>query len=311
MRHILLIFLILTSVLSTSSPFLDWLQNFNKTFTLTPAERSVWNKNMDFIAGHNSASSSSFKVGLNQFAHLTQDQYRAQLWSNGLNLSKSPPTRWSPFVVPSSWDWRAKNMVAPVQDSGSCSDEWASVATNQVSSCCAIQGKKPYVQGDVGQVQSCSGGDCCSPGVLSDAFAEMQKFGISNSTSGYGKCLHDETQVFCKLVSVSSIPRGDEDAMKIAVFLQGPVTVGIDASHMSFQFYSSGIYYEPACSPTNINHLLLVIGYGSIGKNDFWIAQNSWGKTWGMSGTILLARNKRNNCGVASAAYSASTKVVH
>jgi hypothetical protein len=28
----------------------------------------------------------------------------------------------------------------------------------------------------------------------------------------------------------------------------------MDASKISFQLYSSGVYYEPACSQTNLNH---------------------------------------------------------
>ena len=38
-----------------------------------------------------------------------------------------------------------------------------------------------------------------------------------------------------------NIPSGDLNALKVALFEEGPISVGIDASHPSFAFYNQGV----------------------------------------------------------------------
>jgi C1A family cysteine protease len=45
---------------------------------------------------------------------------------------------------------------------------------------------------------------------------------------------------------------------------------------------------------------VVVIGYGRIKNQDYWIGKNSWGTEWGTDGFFLIARNRDNHCGIAS-----------
>ena len=41
------------------------------------------------------------------------------------------------------------------------------------------------------------------------------------------------------------MPQGSELDLQVAIAYKGPVSAYIDASHTSFQLYSSGVYDEP------------------------------------------------------------------
>ena len=96
----------------------------------------------------------------------------------------------------------------------------------------------------------------------------------------------------------TDVPSGDEDSLTDALANVGPVAVAIDASHISFQFYSSGIYNERNCYHYLLDHGVLAVGYG----DGYYIVKNSWGTSWGQEGYIWMTRNGSNQCGIATQA---------
>ncbi|XP_043920337.1 procathepsin L-like isoform X3 [Protopterus annectens] len=100
----------------------------------------------------------------------------------------------------------------------------------------------------------------------------------------------------------SLIESGNENAVKAAVASIGPISAAMNAGLETFQFYRSGIYTDPKCSSRVLNHGIVIAGYGSTIQNgtytNYWICKNSWGTTWGMQGYFLVARGKRNLCGI-------------
>jgi len=123
------------------------------------------------------------------------------------------------------------------------------------------------------------------------------------TATGPNTCQFAASNVGATLTSFVNVNQGDENDL-LNKGVSGPVSVAIDASQSSFQFYSSGVYYEPACSSTALDHGVLMVGWGtdSTSGSAYWIVKNSWGTSWGMQGYIWMSRNRNNNCGIATMA---------
>lgn len=72
------------------------------------------------------------------------------------------------------------------------------------------------------------------------------------------------------------IPHMQEDKLQEAVATIGPISVAIDAGHKSFQLYREGVYSEPACSSSRLDHGVLAVGYGTESGDDYWLVKNRY-----------------------------------
>ena len=91
--------------------------------------------------------------------------------------------------------------------------------------------------------------------------------------------------------------------MDLALALQkGPVSIGVDAASTGFRFYKSGIIKRWCGS--DIDHAVLLVGYGTEKGVDYWLVKNSWGPSWGEKGYLRILRdmNKKDAgmCGIQS-----------
>jgi C1A family cysteine protease len=81
-----------------------------------------------------------------------------------------------------------------------------------------------------------------------------------------------------------------------------PVSIAIEADTRTFQLYTSGIITSDACG-TNLDHGVLIVGYGEEGGTKYWKVKNSWGPSWGENGYVKIERSEETNdpgvCGVA------------
>ena len=108
------------------------------------------------------------------------------------------------------------------------------------------------------------------------------------------------------MVDILNIPGqpGNEERLKVAVALIGPISVSIKVT-VNFFFYESGVFYDTECRPGRqkmINHAVTLLGYGTdpSGGGDYWIIHNHWGSHWGENGFARMARNVVINCEIGS-----------
>ena len=95
------------------------------------------------------------------------------------------------------------------------------------------------------------------------------------------------------------MPSESQKDLKKAV-AQQPIATAIEADERNFQLYAGGVL--TADCGTNLDHGVLIAGYGRENHTDFWLIKNSWGPQWGDEGYVKLARSDEagpGQCGLA------------
>lgn len=75
-----------------------------------------------------------------------------------------------------------------------------------------------------------------------------------------------------------------------ALVTEGPISVSVDAG--TFKSYSSGVHDGCNTDSPNINHAVVLVGYGvDTTFGPYWTIRNSWGPNWGENGYIRIRRS--------------------
>ncbi len=252
---------------------------------------------------------------MNKFGDLTSNEF-SQLYLGRFQLENRPLVN-NRFemkqldAVPTTLDWRAEGAVTSVKDQGPCLSSWAFSTTGSTEGCHFISTKNLVSLSEQNLID-CSiieGNLGCDGGLMTqgmDYIIGNDGVDTEDSYPYVGElnfCNFNPNTVGATLENYENINSGDENELQQAVFV-GPTSAAIDSSHQSFQFYASGIYSEPSCSSTQLDHAVLVVGWGvnSTTNEEYWIAKNCWGTSWGEKGYFLRARNAGNMCGIATMA---------
>lgn len=144
---------------------------------------------------------------------------------------------------------------------------------------------KPNPEGDYNM--GCNGGDM---GLAMDYVAEngLESEDDYAYTGKDGTCTYDKTKAKTKIKN-HIYPTPQDPAALLSAVAIGPVSVAIEADTLVFQFYGGGVLNSSRCG-TDLDHGVLVVGYGMENMKDYWLVKNSWGPGWGEKGYIKIAR---------------------
>jgi C1A family cysteine protease len=267
----------------------------------------IFKDNVEYIDSVNRAGDHKYRLGINQFTDLTNEEFKAR---NG--FKPKPRTATTTFryadvsAAPASMDWRTKGAVTPIKDQGQCGCCWA------FSAVAATEGITKLSNGKLISLSEQELVDCdvdgmdqgCNGGLMDNAFDFIINNGGLATEASYPYKASDGT---CKtknsvatITGYEDVPANSESSLLKAVSRQ-PVSVAIDAGESDFQHYSSGVFTGD-CG-TELDHGVTAVGYGTDSDGTkYWLVKNSWGTTWGEKGYIRMQRDvdaEEGLCGIA------------
>ena len=303
--------------------FENWAEKFNIRFhseshLYEVLEKWITNDRfIDVINGRNL----SYTLAHNQFSGMNERDFQQYIMQNGFlfnHPASDSGAKGSLHLggyLPDQVDWVKKGAVTPVNDQGQCGSCWSFSAVGALEGAYAIQTGLVYddiVSFSEQQLVDCdnlrNGGrdHGCNGGLMDNAFAWIGKNGglcteedyPYISGNGGQTWIIDACNKTCVKVAGSDVQSyvdimpSSDDAMMHALERQ-PVAVAIEADQREFQLYKSGVF-TGTCGK-NLDHGVLLVGYGTDRASglDYYKVKNSWGKSWGQDGYILLARGKQ------------------
>jgi len=259
--------------------------------------------------------------GITQFADMEPEEFEAKM----LNRHKRTPLElpeadltacaaaasfgqeWCAQAPAANFDWRTYGAVTGVKDQGQCGSCWSFGTTGDIEGTWFLK-KGKLISLSEQQLVSCDKTDAaCNGGLQENAFNYVIKTGGIQSeadypyVSGTGKvptCAVNTNKFVANISAWAQVSKSASGESAIASYLvaNGPVTIGINANPM--QYYTHGIDNPSNCSPLNLNHAVLIVGYGTENGVDYWLIKNSWGTSWGEQGYYRIVRGV-DACGLA------------
>ncbi|CAH8358952.1 unnamed protein product [Eruca vesicaria subsp. sativa] len=297
----------------------EWMTEHRRVYADVNEKNSrylVFKRNVERIERLNDVQSGlTFKLAVNQFADLTNEEFRSMYTGYKGRSVLSGQTKATSFryenvsshALPISIDWRKKGAVTPIKDQHTCGSCWAFSAVAAIEGVAQIN-KGKLISLSEQELVDCDTNDSgCIGGLMDTAFKYIKAIGGLTSETDYpykrkqGTCKIKKTkQIVTSIKGYEDVPVNNEKALMKAV-AHHPVSIGIDAGGFGFQFYSSGVF-SGKCK-TNLNHGVTLVGYGrSSNGSKYWILKNSWGPKWGERGYMRIKKDvkpKQGQCGLA------------
>lgn len=290
--------------------FENWMMANNKSYGTDSQKAyrlSVFTSNYARVQSVEKSSTATYKLGLNKFADLTAQEFAAQYLGTKVTQKKSSAKPKVNLNAPKSVDWVTKGAVSDVKDQGQCGSCWAFSTTGAIESANYLNTYEMTLLSEQ-QLVDCSsayGNMGCNGGLMDYGFEYAEKTGLTTESSyAYtgetGTCESWKIEDGVKVSSYTDV--NADTASLLAAVVQQPVSIAINANPI--QLYTSGIYNDWEECEGQLDHGVLMVGYGSDDGEKFWKVKNSWGATWGEEGYFRLARRTSGDgiCGCTEAA---------
>ena len=314
----------------TKELFKVWHHVMNKSYDYNTAAGIQKYKNFKaqvaIIKAHN-AKNACYKKGLNEYSDMTFQELKAHFNLNNsvtipelkkkmrglLSLDDvedddEPFVREDPIVQARTTFDHTKHMQG-VRNQGGCGSCWSFATMATIEGNWNMKGSRLSEHLSTQQLvdcdtknKGCGGG--WYPNAIQFFYTRLPAYESSYPyTAKQGTCA-----VGCNIksapVQVKGLVSKFDGNSIYALASQGPVAVAVWADD-NFLNYKSGIFTSK-CPVDSINHAVVVVGYGiqqDDNNNDcheagvgteYWIIQNSWGKTWGEQGYMKLKADATN-----------------
>jgi cathepsin F len=276
----------------------------------------IFKENLRRAQNQQAREQGTAQYGVTEFMDMTPAEFRATRLGNPMTRPDDLPVKHLKLRddPPTAYDWRDYGAVTDVKNQGMCGSCWAFSTTGNIEGVWVVDGGNDLIAVSEQQIIDCDTADAgCNGGLMSQAMDYVIQQGGIETEKDYpyegttsGNCRVDEMGFVANITGYAAIPEGDEDALLEQLLAHGPVSIAMNAEWL--QFYMGGISDPWWCNKNNLDHGILIVGFGSEdadNKHDFWIVKNSWGPSWGEDGYFRIIRGK-DKCGVAEMAISAS-----
>lgn len=215
------------------------------------------------------------------------------------------------FSIRKEFNWNHTDYLSPVKNQGKCGSCWAFASTNALESFMRSQNYNITRLSEQELVDYSKENHGCNGGIMHKAFDFIinNKGLVSNEDYPY-KAITKECNI-CNCssnsINICGLDHNNSDISRInkvngsylkeyefsvpksiidrIISLQiSPITIAIDASSIYFRYYKSGVIDININETQQLNHAVLLVGYGFDNSGLYWIIQNSWGVDWGDNG---------------------------